>query len=304
MEFNYQWVHPWIVAHAHTLLTWLGIGLIVLILTRIQFAILSRKAARAMSESVATTVAACVPEIAAAGRVDGMVPGHREGESSGGAAQRPDMLRQLGLQTVTAIDMRLRHLRDLGNLRVSDAALTSIPASAVADPLLVVAPQHTVEAMLAAQRVYDQHLRTLTARRSEAQTADDACRAVEEALRQVRQASAVITARFEQAHGQADQADLQRLLIQEYNALGGREAATLERQTAQREHAAKLEVSLRRVSEEAVQAYEAAAVAVIGRLRGAWGHEEAPDWLKDRVCGDGEPTASSRGDELDSHATR
>lgn len=285
MNIDYQWISAWITAHADSLLAWLGAGLVVLILARVQFVLLSRKAARAMSESVATTVAACVPEIAAAAR-GGHVPVAHEpvlgtlaaepavpaqGDSSG---QRAELLRQLGLQTIAAVDARLRRLGELGNLRLPDEVLTRVPVSGVADPLLVVAPQHTVQAVLEAQRVYDHHARELAAQRRAAQQADDVCREAGEELRQARQASAAITARFEQASGRGDQADLQRLLIQEYNALGTREAAALERQTRLQQEAATLATALQRTADTATQAYEAAVIPLVARLRAAWGHGE------------------------------
>lgn len=293
MNIDYQWISAWITAHADSLLAWLGAGLVVLILVRVQFVLLSRKAARAMSEAVATTVAACVPEIAAAARgghatamqepvpgalaVEPAVPG--QGDSGG---QRAELLRQLGLQTIAAVDARLRRLGDLGNLRLPDEALTRVSVSGVADPLLVVAPQHTVQAVLEAQRVYDHHARELVAQRRAAQVADDACRAAGEELRQARQASAAITARFEQANGRDDQADLQRLLIQEYNALGTREASALERQTRLQQQAAVLATALQQAADAATQAYETAAIPVVARLRAAWGHDESSGWLTGR----------------------
>lgn len=290
MNIDYQWISAWITAHADSLLAWLGAGLVVIILARVQFVLLSRKAARAMSESVATTVAACVPEIAAAAR-GGHVPAMHEpalgslaaesvlpkqGDSTG---QRAELLRQLGLQTIAAVDARLRRLGDLGNLRLPEEALTRVPVSGVADPLLVVAPQHTVQAVLEAQRVYDHHARELAAQRRAAQQADDVCREAGEELRQARQASAAITARFEQANGRDDQADLQRLLIQEYNALGSREAAALERQTRLQQEAAALAAALQRAADAATQAYESAAIPLVARLRAAWGHGESAEWL-------------------------
>jgi hypothetical protein len=302
VNLDYQWVLAWLSPHAESILVWLCTGLIVLILVRIQFGVLSRKTARAMSESVATTIAACVPEIAAASRVERGSDNPSQviepslaapDPQTGATGPRPEMLRQLGLQALAGIDARLRRLADLGNLRIPDASLTAVPASAVGDPLLVVAPQHTVQALLAAQRVFDQQSRSLLRQRREAQEAEERVLAIDEELRQARQASATITARFEQANGRSDQADLQRLLIQEYNALGTREASVLQRQAEQRAASAALEGKLRHAADAAVLEYEAAAIPVVARLRDAWGHGETSAWLDASLKQGGEPSEAA-----------
>ncbi|MDV6320999.1 hypothetical protein, partial [Chromohalobacter sp. HP20-39] len=61
-----DFVRTWVVAHAEFLLTWLIVALIIMTLAWIEIRRATRRAAIAMTEAVATTVAACVPEIAAA----------------------------------------------------------------------------------------------------------------------------------------------------------------------------------------------------------------------------------------------
>ncbi|MCL9852036.1 hypothetical protein M0F01_23905, partial [Ralstonia solanacearum] len=66
MNETIDFVRTWVVAHAAFLLTWLVAALVVIGLAWIEIRRATRRAAMAMTEAVATTVAACVPEIAAA----------------------------------------------------------------------------------------------------------------------------------------------------------------------------------------------------------------------------------------------
>ncbi|MGD7311596.1 hypothetical protein ACQCSJ_09975, partial [Ralstonia pseudosolanacearum] len=66
MSETIDFVRAWVVAHAAFLLPWLIAALVVIALAWIEIRRATRRAAVAMAEAVATTVAACVPEIAAA----------------------------------------------------------------------------------------------------------------------------------------------------------------------------------------------------------------------------------------------
>ena len=62
MNLDTELVRQFLLAHQETIVTWLVAGLVMMLLARFELRRAQRRAAVAMSESVATTVAACVPD--------------------------------------------------------------------------------------------------------------------------------------------------------------------------------------------------------------------------------------------------
>ncbi len=64
MNLDTELIRQFLLAHAETILTWLVAGFVMMLLARFELRRAVRKSAQAMSESVATTVAAacrCCP---------------------------------------------------------------------------------------------------------------------------------------------------------------------------------------------------------------------------------------------------
>jgi len=273
--------------HAETILTWLVAGLLMLLLARFELRRAVRKSAKAMSESVALTVAACVPDIAHA--VQNARPAS---ENAAGpepvATQRAEALRRLALDTVATVMARGRWLEDVGNLRLAEDALLSGRRAGGADPLLVVAPQPVVQAYLAAQRTFDDEATELQTRRREALHLQEALQALNAEAAHVEQETASIVMRFEQVNAQAAQGveagDYQRFLIQKYNQLGVREKEIGQERASMATQVRESVDALAEHAHAAAQRYTRALTPLMQQLRAAWGHGDSPEvfdtWLR------------------------
>lgn len=277
-------IRQFLLAHVNTILTWLVAGLVMMLLARFELRRAVRKSAQAMSESVATTVAACVPDVAhAAAQATSGVPAAEPVTS-----QRADALRRVALDTVAAVMARGRWLEELGNLRLPDDALLTGQRAAGADPLLVVAPQPVVQAYLFAQRTFEDEAARIQDSRRDAQRRQDDLQALEAEAAHVEQETASIVLRFEQANAQSAQrveaGDYQRFLIQKYNALGQREKEIAQQRGLLREQAQASAEDLAFQAREAAQRYRESLAPLMQQLREAWGHGDAPDvfdtWLR------------------------
>lgn len=303
MQLDTDLIRAFLQAHAETILTWLVAGLLMLLLARFELRRAVRKSALAMSESVATTVAACVPDIAHAVQA---APSAAADASHGEpvAAQRAEALRKLALDTVATVMARGRWLEDVGNLRLPEEALLSGRRAGGADPLLVVAPQPVVTAYLTAQRTFDDEASRLQTHRREALRLQEALQDLNAEATHVEQETASIVMRFEQVNAQAAQGveagDYQRFLIQKYNQLGVREKEIGQERA---ELAAQVRESSDALAEHAHVAsrrYTQALAPLMQQLRAAWGHGDSPEvfdtWLR------GVPDAAIQGGTLPSDA--
>ncbi len=288
MQLDTELIRAFLQAHAETILTWLVAGLLMMLVARFELRRAVRKSAQAMSESVATTVAACVPDIAHA--VQGAQPPVADLAYGAEpvAAQRAEALRKLALDTVATVMSRGRWLEDVGNLRLPDDALLSGRRAGGADPLLVVAPQPVVQAYLTAQRTFDDEAARLQTHRREALRLQDVLRDLSAEAAHVEQETASIVMRFEQVNAQAAQGveagDYQRFLIQKYNQLGTREKEIGQERA---EMAAQVRESTDALAEHAhvaSQRYTQALAPLMQQLRAAWGHGDSPEvfdtWLR------------------------
>jgi hypothetical protein len=248
-----------------------------------------------MSESVATTVAACVPDIAHAAQQG--QHGHGEAAAAGPepmATQRADALRKLALDTVGTVMTRGRWLEDVGNLRLAEDVLLSGRRSGGADPLLVVAPQPVVQAYLTAQRTFDDEAAALQTHRREALRLQEALQALNAEAAHVEQETASIVMRFEQVNAQAAQGveagDYQRFLIQKYNQLGVREKEIGQERAAMAAQAREAADALAGHAHAAAHRYTQALAPLMQQLRSAWGHGDSPEvfdtWLRTAPSGD------------------
>jgi len=270
-------IRQFLLAHAETILTWLVAGLLVMLLARFELRRAVRKSAQAMSESVATTVAACMPDVA-----------HAAAQSAGGGGmphetvelQRAEALRKLSLDTVATVMSRGRWLEDVGNLRLPEDALLAGRRAGGADPLLVIAPQPVVQAYLAAQRNFEESAADLQLRRREAQRLQDALHALDTEAQQVEKETGSIVMRFEQANAQPGPGetggDYQRFLIQKYNALGVREKEIAQERLHLRQEALAHADALADAAREASQRYMGGLAPLMEQLRAAWGHGDSP----------------------------
>jgi len=269
-------IRQFLLAHAQTILTWLVAGLIMMMLARFELRRAVRRSAQAMSESVATTVAACVPDIAHAAQAAGPLPVAEPVEM-----QRAEALRRLALDTVAAVMTRGRWLEELGNLRLADDALLAGQRAGGADPLLVVAPQPVVQAYLGAQRTFDEEAAQVQAHRRDAQRLQEALQALAGETAHIEQETASIVMRFEQVNTQAaqgvDGGDYQRFLIQKYNALGLREKEIAHERTRLQAQARESADALAEHAHVAAQRYRQALAPLMDQLRAAWGHGNSPD---------------------------
>ncbi len=288
MQLDTELIRAFLQAHAETILTWIVAGLLILLLARFELRRAVRRSAQAMSEAVATTVAACVPDIAHAVRGAQPAVGDAAHAVEPVAAQRADALRKLALDTVATVMVRGRWLEDVGNLRLPEDALLSGRRAGGADPLLVVAPQPVVQAYLAAQRTFDDEAARLQTHRREALRLQDALQSLNAEVAHVEQETASIVMRFEQANAQAAQGveagDYQRFLIQKYNQLGVREKEIGQERAELVAQVRESSDALAEHAHVASQRYAQGLVPLMQQLRAAWGYGDTPEvfdtWLR------------------------
>ncbi|MBO4119467.1 hypothetical protein J5T34_01790 [Cupriavidus gilardii] len=286
MTLDIELIRQFLLQHAETILTWLVAGLVMMLLARFELRRAVRKSAQAMSESVATTVAACVPDIAHAAQV-----GSAAAEGGAVQMQRAEALRRVALDTVAAVMARGRWLEEVGNLRLPEDALLTGRRGSGADPLLVVAPQPVVQAYLAAQRNFETMAAQLQARRRDALALQDAAQALVAEAAQIEQETASIVLRFEQVNSQAAQAaqadggDYQRFLIQKYHALGQREKEVAQARTEMQARANQAAEALATEAHAAAARYTESLAPLMQQLRAAWGHGDSPEvfdsWVRE-----------------------
>ncbi len=283
MTLDIELIRQFLLQHAQTILTWLVAGLVMMLLARFELRRAVRKSAQAMSESVATTVAACVPDIAHAAQV-----GSAAAEGGAVQMQRAEALRRVALDTVAAVMARGRWLEEVGNLRLPEDALLPGRRGSGADPLLVVAPQPVVQAYLAAQRTFEAMAAQLQARRRDALALQDAAQALVAEAAQIEQETASIVLRFEQVNAQAAQAeagDYQRFLIQKYHALGQREKEVAQARTEMQARANQAAEDLAAEAHAAAARYTESLAPLMQQLRAAWGHGDSPEvfdsWVRE-----------------------
>ncbi len=286
MTLDIELIRQFLLQHAETILTWLVAGLVMMLLARFELRRAVRKSAQAMSESVATTVAACVPDIAHAAQV-----GSAAAEGGAVQMQRAEALRRVALDTVAAVMARGRWLEEVGNLRLPEDALLTGRRGSGADPLLVVAPQPVVQAYLAAQRTFETMAAQLQARRRDALALQDAAQALVAEAAQIEQETASIVLRFEQVNAQAAQAphgeggDYQRFLIQKYHALGQREKEVAQARTEMQARANQAAEALATEAHAAAARYTESLAPLMQQLRAAWGHGDSPEvfdsWVRE-----------------------
>ncbi|MFJ1256560.1 hypothetical protein [Cupriavidus sp. CuC1] len=285
MSLDVELIRQFLLAHAETIVTWLVAGLVMMLLARFELRRAVRRSAVAMSESVATTVAACVPDIAHAAQTGG-----------GGAPmlepvemQRAEALRRVALDTVGTVMARGRWLEDLGNLRLADEALLQGSRGGGADPLLVVAPQPVVQAYLTAQRGFEEYAAQLRDERREALRLQDGLQALAAEATHIEQETGSIVMRFEQVNAQAAQGmeggDYQRFLIQKYNALGVREKEIAQERAQLQAQLQQCADRLAAHAHAASREYTKALTPLMQQLRAAWGHGDSPGvfetWLRE-----------------------
>lgn len=287
MNLDVEQIRQFLMVHAETILTWLVAGLLMMMLARFELRRAVRRSAQAMSESVATTVAACVPDIAhAAQATQAMRPD--ADDPAPVAAQRADALRKLALDTVATVMARGRWLEDVGNLRLPEDALMSGRRAGGADPLLVVAPQPIVQAYLTAQRTFEDEAARLQTHRREALRLQEAAQALAAEAAHVERETGSIVMRFEQVNAQAEQGveagDYQRFLIQKYNALGLREKEIGQERAAIEAQMRESADALAEHAQVAAQRYTQCLAPLMQQLRAAWGHGDSPEvfdtWLR------------------------
>ena len=275
MNLDTELIRQFLLAHQETIVTWLVAGLVMMLLARFELRRAQRRAAVAMSESVATTVAACVPDIAHAVQAASPQPLAEPVEM-----QRAEALRRLALDTVGAVMTRGRWLDELGNLRLADDALLDGQRAGGADPLLVVAPQPSVQAYLAAQRVFEDEAAQVQALRRDAQRHQEALQALDAEAAHIEQETGSIVLRFEQVNAQAaqgfDGGDYQRFLIQKYNALGQREKDIAQERVHLQAQARLSADVLAERARSASRRYRESLAPLMDQLRAAWGHGDSP----------------------------
>ena len=286
VHLDVELIRQFLMAHAETILTWLVAGLVMMLLARFELRRAVRRSAVAMSESVATTVAACVPDIAHAAKTGGVggVPMLEPVEM-----QRAEALRRVALDTVGTVMARGRWLEDLGNLRLPDDALLQGSRAGGADPLLVVAPQPVVQAYLTAQRSFDEYVVKLRDERREALRLQDGLQALAAEATHIEQETGSIVMRFEQVNAQAAQGveagDYQRFLIQKYNTLGVREKEIAHERAQLQAQVQQCADRLAAHAQVASREYTRALTPLMQQLRAAWGHGDSPGvfetWLRE-----------------------
>ena len=278
-----DFMRTWVVAHAEFLLTWLIAVLVVMLVAWIEIRRGTRRAAIAMTEAVATTVAACVPEIAAAAQ-SGQPVGPAPAAST---ARLSEALRALSRLSAE----RLHWLHLVANLRVPDTALPAVAPEAPVHPLVYDTPRALAEVHLAAERCFAEHVRALLTERRALLTVETAERDGRDELQRIERETSAIVVRFEQANAQSEQTEVQRFLIQKFNALGTRERELTTHLAALRQQLADRAEGLWMQSQRAAEDYTAMLDRLIAAVRHELGHEHAADeaalWLTRTRTGQG-----------------
>jgi len=278
-----DFMRTWVAAHAEFLLTWLIAVLVVMLVAWIEIRRGTRRAAIAMTEAVATTVAACVPEIAAAAQ-SGQPVGPAPAAST---ARLSEALRALSRLSAE----RLHWLHLVANLRVPDTALPAVAPEAPVHPLVYDTPRALAEVHLAAERCFAEHVRALLTERRALLTVETAERDGRDELQRIERETSAIVVRFEQANAQSEQTEVQRFLIQKFNALGTRERELTTHLAALRQQLADRAEGLWMQSQRAAEDYTAMLDRLIAAVRHELGHEHAADeaalWLTRTRTGQG-----------------
>ena len=277
-----DFARTWVVAHAEFLLTWLIAALVVMLLAWIEIRRATRRAAVAMAEAVATTVAACVPEIAAAAQ--SAHPGVPVSATSPGLAEAMRALGHLAAE-------RMRWLHAVANLRLPETALPPAAPSMPVHPLVYDTPRPLAEAHLAAELRFADHARVLQAERRALQALETAEREGTSELHRIERETSAIVERFDQANAQSEQTDVQRFLIQKFNTLGNRERELTAQLAALREQIGERTEALWAQSQRAAEDYAAMLDPLLAAARRELGHETAADetalWLARTRTGQG-----------------
>lgn len=277
-----DFARTWVVTHAEFLLTWLITALLVMTLAWIEIRRATRRAAMAMTEAVATTVAACVPEIAAAAQ--SAHPGVSASASSPGLVEA---MRALGHLSAD----RMHWLHAVANLRLPETALPPAAPGMPVHPLVYDTPRPLAEAHLAAERCFADHARVLQAERRALQALETAEREGSSELHRIERETSAIVERFDQANAQSEQTDVQRFLIQKFNTLGNRERELTAQLAALRQQLGERTEALWAQSQRAADDYAAMLDPLVAVARRELGHETATDetalWLAHTRTGQG-----------------
>ncbi|WP_024973649.1 hypothetical protein [Ralstonia pickettii] len=277
-----DFARTWVVTHAEFLLTWLITALLVMTLAWIEIRRATRRAAMAMTEAVATTVAACVPEIAAAAQ--SAHPGVSASASSPGLVEA---MRALGHLSAD----RMHWLHAVANLRLPETALPPAAPGMPVHPLVYDTPRPLAEAHLEAERCFADHARVLQAERRALQALETAEREGSSELHRIERETSAIVERFDQANAQSEQTDVQRFLIQKFNTLGNRERELTAQLAALRQQLGERTEALWAQSQRAADDYAAMLDPLVAVARRELGHETATDetalWLARTRTGQG-----------------
>ena len=277
-----NFARTWIAAHAEFLLTWLIAALVVMLLAWIEIRRATRRAAMAMTEAVATTVAACVPEIAAAAQ-----SAHPPGPASASPPGLAEGMRALGHLAAE----RMHWLHAVANLRLPETALPPAAPGMPVHPLVYDTPRPLAEAHLAAELRFADHARVLQAERRALQALETAEREGTSELHRIERETSAIVERFDQANAQSEQTDVQRFLIQKFNTLGNRERELTAQLAALRQQLGERTEALWAQSQRAADDYAAMLDPLLAVARRELGHETATDetalWLARTRTGQG-----------------
>ncbi|GCB05025.1 hypothetical protein [Ralstonia sp. SET104] len=277
-----DFARTWVVAHAEFLLTWLIAALMVMTLAWIEIRRATRRAAMAMTEAVATTVAACVPEIAAAAQ-----SAHSAATPSASPSGLAKAMRALGHLSA----QRMHWLHAVANLRLPETALPPAAPGMLVHPLVYDTPRVLAEAHLAAEHRFADHARVLQAERRALQALETAEREGTSELHRIERETSAIVERFDQANAQSEQTDVQRFLIQKFNTLGNRERELTTQLAALRQQLGERTEALWAQSQRAADDYAAMLDPVLAVARRELGHETATDetalWLVRTRTGQG-----------------
>ena len=277
-----DFARTWVVAHAEFLLTWLIAALVVMLLAWIEIRRATRRAAMAMTEAVATTVAACVPEIVAAAQ-----SAHPPGPASASPPGLAEGMRALGHLAAE----RMHWLHAVANLRLPETALPPAAPGMPVHPLVYDTPRSLAEAHLAAELRFADHARVLQAERRALQALETAEREGTSELHRIERETSAIVERFDQANAQSEQTDVQRFLIQKFNTLGNRERELTAQLAALRQQLGERTEALWAQSQRAADDYAAMLDPLLAVARREFGHETATDetalWLARTRTGQG-----------------
>ena len=277
-----DFARTWIAAHAEFLLTWLIAALVVMLLAWIEIRRATRRAAMAMTEAVATTVAACVPEIVAAAQ-----SAHPPGPASASPPGLAEGMRALGHLAAE----RMHWLHAVANLRLPETALPPAAPGMPVHPLVYDTPRPLAEAHLAAELRFADHARVLQAERRALQALETAEREGTSELHRIERETSAIVERFDQANAQSEQTDVQRFLIQKFNTLGNRERELTAQLAALRQQLGERTEALWAQSQRAADDYAAMLDPLLAVARREFGHETATDetalWLARTRTGQG-----------------